>query len=477
MKKVLFVASESDPFIKTGGLGDIAYSLSKYLNAEGVETSVVIPKYKLIPEEVIENFELIKTFNVAIGWRNQYCGVLSTKVDGITFYLIDNEYYFKREGIYGYFDEAERFAFFDRSVLMMLKEINYRPDILHCNDWQTGMIPVILKTQYSHDEFYKGIKTLFSIHNLLYQGIFSREVLTELLNLPINLYNDGSVEFYGGVSFMKGGIEFADKISTVSKTYAEEIQTPYYGEKLDGLLRWRKNDLIGIENGIDYDFYNPETDKFIYTNYGIDSIDKKQENKVKLQKELGLSVNPNIPMFSMVTRLVRQKGLDLLISIMDKLIQMNIQIVILGSGDKIYEEHFSNLKIYYPNKVTTLIKFDNELAHKIYAASDIFLMPSLSEPCGLGQMIALKYGTIPIVRETGGLKDSVIPYNKYTGDGNGFSFSYYNAQDLHYVIENALQLYYDRKNWAKLMIRSMSADNSWKKSAKEYIKLYDILCN
>ncbi|MCL2320598.1 MAG: glycogen synthase GlgA [Oscillospiraceae bacterium] len=477
MKKVLFVASESDPFIKTGGLGDIAYSLSKYLNAEGVETSVVIPKYKLIPEEITQDFELIKTFNVPIGWRNQYCGILTDKIGGTTFYLIDNEYYFKREGIYGYFDEAERFAFFDRAVLIMLKEIDYKPDILHCNDWQTGMIPVILKKQYINDPFYSNMKTLFSIHNLLYQGIFSREVLTELLNLPIDLYNGGTVEFYGGVSFMKGGIELADKISTVSKTYAEEIQTPYYGEKLDGLLRWRKQDLIGIENGIDYDFYNPETDSFIYANYGIDTIDKKLENKIKLQKELGLSVNANIPMFSMITRLVRQKGLDLIISIMDKLIQMNIQIVILGSGDRIYEEHFSNLKIYYPNKVTTLIKFDNELAHKIYAASDIFLMPSLSEPCGLGQMIALKYGTIPIVRETGGLKDSVIPYNKYTDEGNGFTFSYYNAQDLHYVIENALQLYYDRKNWVKLMKRAMSADNSWKKSAKEYIKLYDTLCN
>jgi len=477
MKKVLFAASESDPFIKTGGLGDISYSLSKYLNEEGVETSVVIPKYKLIPEEILEDFKLIKTFNVPIGWRNQYCGILTHQIDGIRFFLIDNEYYFKREGIYGYFDEAERFAFFDRAVIMMLKEIDYKPDILHCNDWQTGMIPVILKKEYYQDPFYSGIKTLFSIHNLLYQGIFSREVLTELLNLPIELYNEGSVEFYGGVSFMKGGMTFADKISTVSKTYAEEIQTPYYGEKLDGLLRWRKDDLVGIENGIDYNFYNPETDKFIYENYGVNSIDRKVKNKIKLQKEFGLSINANVPMFSMVTRLVRQKGLDLLISIMDKLIQMNIQIVILGSGDKIYEEHFSNLKIYYPNKVTTLIKFDNELAHKIYAASDIFLMPSLSEPCGLGQMIALKYGTIPVVRETGGLKDSVIPYNKFTGEGTGFSFSYYNAQDLLYVIENALQLYYDRKNWKKLMIRAMSADNSWKKSAKEYIKLYDILCN
>ncbi len=477
MKKVLFVASESDPFIKTGGLGDIAYSLSKYLNKEGVETSVVIPKYKLIPEVILDDFEFIKSFTVPIGWRNQYCGILKAKVDGIIFYLIDNEYYFKREGIYGYFDEAERFSFFDRAVLMMLKEIDYKPDIIHCNDWQTGMIPVLLKTQYIQDLFYKDIKVLFSIHNLLYQGIFSREILTELLNLPLELYDNGSVEFYGGVSFMKGGIIFSDKISTVSKTYAEEIQTPYYGEKLDGLLRWRKDDLSGIENGIDYDFYNPETDKFIYRTYGINSIDKKVENKIKLQQELGLMVNRNIPMLAMVTRLVRQKGLDLLISIMDKLMQMNIQIVILGSGDRIYEEHFSNLKIYYPNKVTTIIKFDNELAHKIYAASDIFLMPSLSEPCGLGQMIALKYGTIPIVRETGGLKDSVIPYNKYTDEGTGFSFSYYNAQDMHHVIESALQLYYNKENWAKLMIRAMNSDNSWKKSAKEYVKLYDTLCN
>jgi starch synthase len=475
MTKVLFVASESDPFIKTGGLGDVANALPKYLNKLGLDVRVVIPKYKGIKPEFKEKMNFIKWFMVPVGWRNQYCGLFGCEIDGVQYYFIDNEYYFLRDGCYGDFDDGERFAYFDRAVLMMVKELDWKPEIIHCNDWQTGMIPVLYKLQYEKDPFYHNIKTIFSIHNLLFQGNYDPNILGNLFGLDDLAYRNGSLELYGAVSFMKGAISYSDKVGTVSKTYANEIQTPQYGERLDGLLRSRSRDLIGIVNGIDYTIYNPEKDRFIYTSYSSENIQDKVENKKKLQETLGLPVKSEVPMLGLVSRLTNQKGLDLITYMIDQLLQEDIQLVILGSGDNYYEEHFKHLQDEYSDKVSVNIKFDDTLAHRIYAASDMFLMPSLFEPCGLGQLIALRYGAIPIVRETGGLKDTVKDYNEDTGEGNGFSFSDYNEDELLKVIQRALGVYEDKKAWNGLVVQAMNSDNGWEKAAKEYKELYESL--
>lgn len=473
--KILIAASESHPFIKTGGLGDVIGALPKDLKDLGVDVRVVIPNYRDIKKEIKDNLKFIKEFTVKVSWRNQYCGILEYEYKGVTYYLIDNEYYFKRDGLYGYYDDGEKFAFFNRAVLEFIKEIDWKPDVIHCNDWQTGMIPVLYKVEYSKDSFYKNIKTIISIHNLFFQGTFSPEILPELFGYDYELFNNGSIELHGGVSFLKGAINYSDKITTVSKTYAEEIKTPEYGEKLDGLLRYRNNVLKGIVNGIDYEEYNPETDKYIFKNYSISSIERKKENKEYLQKKLGLKVDKDIPMIGMVSRLTHQKGCDLITNMMEGLLKENVQVVILGTGDYMYEESFKYFQDKYKDKVSANIKFDNAFAHEIYAASDMFLMPSLFEPCGLGQLIALRYGALPIVRETGGLKDTVTPYNEYTGEGNGFSFKNYSYIELKDTIDKALKVYKNKKIWQRLIVQSMNSDNSWKKSAMEYKNMYEEL--
>lgn len=473
--KILIAASESHPFIKTGGLGDVIGALPKDLKDLGIDVRVVIPNYRDIKKEIKDNLKFIKEFTVKVSWRNQYCGILEYEYNGVTYYLIDNEYYFKRDGLYGYYDDGEKFAFFNRAVLEFIKEIDWKPDVIHCNDWQTGMIPVLYKVEYSKNSFYKNIKTIISIHNLFFQGTFSPEILPELFGYDYELFNNGSIELHGGVSFLKGAINYSDKITTVSKTYAEEIKTPEYGEKLDGLLRYRNNVLKGIVNGIDYEEYNPETDKYIFKNYSIDSIERKKENKEYLQKKLGLKVDKDIPMIGMVSRLTHQKGCDLITNMMEGLLKENVQVVILGTGDYMYEESFKYFQDKYKDKVSANIKFDNAFAHEIYAASDMFLMPSLFEPCGLGQLIALRYGALPIVRETGGLKDTVTPYNEYTGEGNGFSFKNYSYIELKDTIDKALKVYKNKKIWQRLIVQSMNSDNSWKKSAMEYKNMYEEL--
>jgi starch synthase len=475
MLKVLFVASEADPFIKTGGLGDVMGALPKALVKQGVDARVIIPKYKNIKDKFKAELYFSKWFMVPVGWRNSYCGVFQYQYDNVTFYFIDNERYFCRDGLYGYYDDGERFAFFDRAVLNAIKELDFKPDIIHCNDWQTGMIPVLLKLEYSKDMFYSNIKTVYSIHNLLFQGTYDPEVLQELFGYDMEPYDNGSLEFYGGVSFMKGGINYSDRISTVSYTYASEIQSEYYGEKLDGLLRVRNNVLSGILNGIDYERYNPENDEYIFKNYNLDRIQDKKINKVELQKQLGLPQREDAPMIGIVSRLTNQKGMDLVVNIADRLLQHNVQLVVLGTGDRWYEDHFRNLQYRYPDKVSTNLMFSDELAHRIYAGSDMFLMPSLFEPCGLGQLIALRYGTIPIVRETGGLKDTVIPYNKFNGEGNGFSFRNYVSHELLSTIEYAIQSYYNKQIWDGLIRHAMISDNSWEKAAVDYKGLYDSL--
>ena len=471
--KVLFAASEAHPFIKTGGLGDVMGALPQSLTELGVEARVVIPKYKNIKDELKQNLQFIKWFTVPVGWRNQYCGVFQYKYKDVVYYFIDNEYYFNRDGLYGYYDDGERFAFFNRAVLEFIKEIDWKPDIINCNDWQTGMVPVLLNLEYKNNEFYSNMKTVFSIHNLLFKGSFSPNVLPELFGYDYMPLTNGSVELNGSVSFLKGGINYSDQITTVSNTYAEEIKTQQYGEGLDGLLRCKSDFLKGIVNGIDYEEFDPEKDNLIFKNFTWDSISDKVENKLSLQKELGLPQRAETPMIGLISRLTHQKGCDLIVSIIDRLLQKDIQFVVLGTGDYWYEETFKNLQYRYPDKVSANIKFDNSLAHKIYAATDMFLMPSLFEPCGLGQLIALRYGSIPIVRETGGLKDTISPYNKYTGIGNGFGFKNFNSNELMQIIEYALTIYDDKDAWNNIIRQAMDSDNSWEKSAMQYKLLYE----
>ncbi|MBS4958533.1 glycogen synthase GlgA [Clostridium sp.] len=471
--KVLFAASEAHPFIKTGGLGDVMGALPKSLVKLGVDVRVVIPKYKNIKDELKQKLQFVKWFTVPVGWRNQYCGIFQYEYKGVIYYFIDNEYYFNRDGLYGYFDDGERFAFFNRAVLEFIKQVDWQPDLINCNDWQTGMIPVLLNLEYKRDEFYSKIKTVFSIHNLLFKGSFSPKVLPELFGYDYMPLANGSVELDGSVSFLKGGLNYCNQITTVSNTYAEEIKTPQYGEGLDGFLRSKSYYLMGIVNGIDYEEFNPQDDKFIFKNFNIDSIDNKVENKLALQRELGLPQKKDTPMIGLISRLTHQKGCDLIVNMIDRLLQRDIQVVILGTGDYWYEETFKNLQHRYPDKVSANIKFDNTLAHKIYAATDMFLMPSLFEPCGLGQLIALRYGSIPIVRETGGLKDTISPYNQYNGVGNGFGFRNFNSNELMQIIEYALTIYNDKNAWNNIIRQAMNSDNSWEKSAMQYKLLYE----
>jgi len=470
--KILFAASEANPFIKTGGLGDVIGALPVSLKELGQEVRVVIPNYSDINRDIKDNLKFVSSFTVKVGWRNQYCGILEYEYEGVIFYLLDNEYYFKRCGLYGYYDDGERFAFFSRAVLNFLNHIDWSPDVIHCNDWQTAMIPVLHKLEYIREEKFKNVKTVFSIHNLLFKGMYSADVLPELFGYDYEPFLNGSLEHDGAVSFLKGGINYSDKVTTVSKSYVEEIKTPEYGEGLEGLLQYRGMYLEGIVNGIDYKEYNPNTDKSIYINYDIETIDNKHLNKEELQKELNLPIDKEVPMIGLVSRLTHQKGCDLIVKILDELLKENIQVVIVGTGDYIYEESFKSFAFRYPEKISLNIKFSNELAHKVYAASDMFLMPSLFEPCGLGQLIALRYGSIPVVRETGGLKDTVIPYNEYTEEGNGFGFRNYSHNELLNIIRYALNIYNNKDRWNKIIKNAMETDNSWEKSAKEYLRIY-----
>lgn len=474
--KVLFVASEAHPFIKVGGLGDVAYALPKALRKLGIDARVIIPKYRTISENLKNNMKTICCFSAEVGWRNQYVGLQFMEFDGIPFYFIDNEYYFKRETPYGFYDDGERFAYFSRAVLESIKHMDdFIPDIIHCNDWHTGPIIPLLKAFYSYDWKYSNIKTIFTIHNLQYQGIFPKEVLNDLLGLDWSYFSEDKLKYNDAVSYMKGGLNFADKISTVSSTYADEIKTAYYGEGLDGLLRYRSSDLFGIVNGIDTEIFNPENDRELFYNFNGDNLENKLKNKEELQRSLGLSVNRDIPMVGIVSRLVSQKGLDLIACVIEEIMNIDMQFVVLGTGDADFENLFKNYAWKYPNKVSANIFFDNKLAKRIYASSDMFLMPSKFEPCGIGQLLALRYGTIPIVRETGGLKDTVKSFNENTGEGNGFSFTNYNAHDMLYTIKRAIAFYHNKDFWRELVRRAMWQDNSWNNSAQRYIEMYSTI--
>ncbi|WP_027397697.1 glycogen synthase GlgA [Anaerovibrio lipolyticus] len=471
--KVLYVVSEAVPFIKTGGLADVAGSLPKYLKAEGVDARVILPKYSSISEEYRNNMEHVGDITVPVSWREKYAGVDKLEYEGVTYYFVDNQEYFYRDGLYGYFDDAERFSFFSRAVLNLLPTMDFWPDVINSNDWHAALVNVFLKLEHQGDSRYENIKTVFSIHNLKYQGIFDKNIMGDVLGLDWKYFNNGDLEFNDCVNFMKGGIVYADKISTVSRTYAEEIQYEFFGEHLDGLLRSRCEDLRGIINGIDNSVYDPATDKYLYENFDANSLDKKLTNKEKLQEQLGLPVSRSTPMLAMVSRLVENKGIELITRILDELLtHEDCQFVILGTGDKVYEDWFRELQWRFPTKVSVNIYFSNDLAQKIYGSADFFLMPSIFEPCGIGQMIALRYGTVPIVRETGGLKDTVKPFNKYDSTGNGYTFANINAHDLLYCIKRALTEYDNIQIWNILQNNAIRSNFDWKQSASEYIDMY-----
>ncbi len=477
--KILLVSSEVVPFAKTGGLADVAGSLPKALavvgnDNMGNDVRVVMPHYK-----GIEGASYRMDFPVMFNNRAETSIVREAAIEAhfqgqhriIPVYMVDNHHYFYRDSMYMFPDEAERYTFFCRALLEMLPRLNWQPDVIHCNDWQSGPIPFFIKTRYRHDPFYAKISTVFTIHNLQYQGNYPRETL-RILGAGDEYFTPDQLEFYGSVSFMKMGLVYSDIINTVSRTYAAEIQRPELGERMDGLLRKRSHDLYGIVNGINYHEFNPKTDHRIYRNYDYESIDFKKENKFALQKELGLPIK-DVPVIGLISRLVDQKGLDLISEIGDELMHLELQFVVLGSGDKYYEDLFNRLKSKYPQKMGVYIGFNSILAQRIYAGADMFLMPSRFEPCGLGQLIAMRYGTIPIVRATGGLADTVHDYNPATGSGNGFVFSEYNGRALYHAIARALKVYRDdQEQWNKLARNCMEMDFSWARSGVEYLQLF-----
>lgn len=471
--KVLFVTSEAVPFAKTGGLADVAYSLPKALKAMGHDVRIVMPKYKNLPKEFEPQISLVKTYQVQMNWRTQYAGVLTCEYNDLTYYFIDNEHFFNRDGQYGYFDDGERFAFYSKAVLDTVCMDIFTPDIIHANDWHTGPIPLLIKDGMYANTKIANIKSVFTIHNLRYQGYFPLDMLGDFYGLDSSYLTPDKIEIFGNINFMKAGLVYADHVTTVSKTYANEIKFPYYGERLEEVVSGIGHKLTGIVNGLDYEQYNPEKDSVIFETYTVqDAIEKKRKNKMMLQRLLRLKCDPDIPMIAMVTRLVEQKGVDLLLHVLDEMVHLPCQVVILGTGDKQYEEALRSLDSFHPDMVSANIFFDNTMASRIYASSDLFLMPSLVEPCGIGQLIAMRYGSIPIVRQTGGLMDTVEPYNRFNDTGTGFGFLNANAHEMLFTIKEALGIYKDKARWRGIVQRAMETDVSWSVSAKEYEDLY-----
>lgn len=474
--QIVFASAECAPFVKTGGLGDVAGSLPAALVRAGAEVIVMVPKYATIKDEYKAQMEHFSDFYVSLGWRNEYCGLEKLEHDGVTYMFIDNERYFARDYPYGFFDDGERFAFFSKAITESLQHLpaGFECDILHCNDWQTALAPVFLREFYQGLPLYDRVKTVFSIHNVAFQGQFSDTVMEDILgvaHIPAaasQLRCDAC-----SINYMLGALRYADAITTVSPTYANEIQTPEFGEGLDGVLRERSYALQGILNGIDVAGFDPATDKRIAANYTVDDRSGKAVCKAKLQEELGLEVRDDRPLMVMVTRLTRQKGLDLVMYALDRILSGGVQVAVLGTGDRDYEDGLRYFQDKYPGTMAARIEFDPALSQRMYAAADMFLMPSKFEPCGLSQIIAMRYGTLPIVRETGGLKDTVIPYNEFTGEGTGFSFSNFNGDEMGDAVFRAARLFWDNRDaWSQLVTQAMSQDLSWTRSADKYLDLY-----
>ena len=476
MRKILYVAAEAVPFVKTGGLADVAGSLPIALAAEGADVRVVLPEYKEIKEKYGTELEHIYHGELELAWRHKYIGIDRLQQNGVTWYFIDNNDYFFRDYLYGYSDDAERFAYFCRAVLELLPEIDFWPDIIHTNDWHCALINMLLRVSNYSDKRYGAIRTVLTVHNMRYQGLFGREIVEDVLGISGSFFDNGDLEFYGAVNFLKGGLNYADYITTVSRTYAEEIKQSYFGEGLDGLIRERQDVLTGIVNGIDYSLYNPEIDKAITKKYSVDSFSAKKDNLSSLQKELGLPIERTIPMVALVSRLTEQKGIDLIVRIMEELLQQEkMQFVVVGSGEKEYEHWFQELEMHFPDNVSVNIGFSHELAQRVYASASMLLMPSRYEPCGISQLIAMRYGTIPIVRDTGGLSDTVQPFDEATLKGTGFVFKNYNAHELMFAVKKALACFHfeEGRIWNNIVKNAMSSDSGWNKPVAEYIDLYE----
>ncbi len=470
---ILFVSTEAVPFAKTGGLGDVVGSLPSELIKKGADVRVMLPLYKSIKDEYAPSMIFHRAYTVDLGWRSCYCGLFSMEYNEVTFYFIDNEQYFYRDGYYGHFDDGERFAYFSKATLESLKYIDFDPDILHCNEWQSALVPVFLKTHYRDNEYYQKLRTVFTIHNIEYQGIYGKEIISDVLG--INKKDAGILMMNGDVNYMKGAIVTCDRLTTVSPSYAKEITYPFYSHGLHTIIEENMYKLSGILNGIDYKAYNPYRDKALAVKYSKNSRDKKKINKARLQEELGLDTASDAPLIGMVGRLAEHKGLPLVTAVFDRIMENQVQFVLLGTGQKEFEDFFRNKAAEYKGRVAAITAFSAELASRIYAGADLFLMPSISEPCGLAQMISLRYGTIPVVRATGGLKDSIEPYNPATGKGNGVRFDSINAHDMLDAVKRGLDLYRQPEHWQKLMTNAFNTDCSWKRSAVEYMSLYELI--
>ena len=468
--KVVFISTEAVPFAKTGGLGDVIGSLPKELALQGVEIRIILPLYKTIKESYGDRLKFLRKIRVNLGWRKCYCGIFEIEHDGVLFWFLDNEQYFLRDGLYGYYDDGERFAFFSKAAIDTLTALDYKADILHCSEWQTALVPVFLKTVYKDSKAHQHMKSVFTIHNIEYQGYFGWDILEDLLG--ITEADGGILEYRGCLNLMKGGIVACDRLTTVSPTYAEEITHPFFGRGLDEIIRQHAEKLSGILNGIDRVKYNPVKDKALPVHYSANTMEKKLLVKQDLQEELGLSVSKLTPLLAMIGRLAEHKGIDLVMAVFEDLMKEPLQFVMLGTGEWRYEEFFRRKAALYPDRVSVVTGFSETLASCIYAGADLFLMPSVSEPCGLSQMIALRYGTIPIVRETGGLKDSVTPFDPETGKGNGITFGSINAHDMLFAVRRGQSFFHNPELWKKLMKNAFRTDLSWKDSTVKYIEIY-----
>lgn len=473
-KSVLFVASEGLPFIKTGGLADVLGSLPQAIASKGeYDVRVIMPLYSGIDAGMRNNFAFVTNFNVGLAWRNQYCGLFSCRLNGVTYYFIDNEYYFARDSLYGAYDDGERFAFFSKAVLDTLGVLDYYPDVIDCNDWQSAATVIYLKTLYANRFGFSEIKTVFTIHNIEYQGKYGMDTAADLFGFPESAY--GAIEFDGCLNLMKGAIQLADKVVTVSPTYARELADPFFASGLENIVKANSYKTTGILNGIDMDLYDPSTDKALFANYSASDTSGKAVCKRELQKMLGLPERADVPVIAVISRLVSHKGLDLVKRILDELLYEDVQLVVLGKGDVDYENYFKYMEGRYGCKCRALIAFNRDMASKIYSGADILLMPSRQEPCGLSQMIACRYGTVPVVRRTGGLADSIKAYNEARDVGNGFAFTNYNAHEMLYVIKDAILTFGKKDEWKKIVDYALASDFGWNKSSEKYIELFDSL--
>lgn len=467
--------------MKTGGLADVVGSLPRYFDKDNYDVRVILPKYACMDSSFLSGLRFLCHFYVDLNWRRQYAGILTSEYKGVTYYFVDNEFYFNGPNPYNnIYEDVEKFAFFSKAVLMALPLIDFEADVIHCNDWQTGLVPVFLRTTFGSDPYYAKMKTVFSIHNMKFQGRWKIKEVVDITGLPDALFNSNELESYGESNYLKGGIVYSNAVSTVSPSYAFDITTPEGGEGLNGLMYARREDLYGILNGLDFDEYNPMTDEFIQAHFSEENpFDGKAMNKRLLQEGAGLPVREDAFLIGMVSRMTDQKGFDLVAYVMEEMLStMNVQFAILGTGEERYENMFRYFQGKYPDKVHAYIGYSEARAHQIYASCDAFLMPSLFEPCGLSQLMSMRYGTVPIVRETGGLKDTVVSYNEYEHTGTGFSFANYNAHEMLNTIRYAMSVFSkDKKSWQDMMVRGMKQDYSWRASAREYEKLYDKLVN